>query len=79
MKNRHIKRRPTQNAVGFSRLHFEITKSLLLLKPHRFRLLSLSLYLKMNLVPPSYSRCPLSSCQLVCILGRDIQYSIQNL
>jgi hypothetical protein len=78
-KNKHIKHKPTQNSVGFSRLHFQITKSLLLLNPHRFRLLSLFLYLKMNLVPQSYSRCPPSSCPLVYILGRDIQYFIQNL
>jgi len=62
--NRHIKHKPTQKLVRFSRLHFEITKILLLLNPHRFRLLSLFLYLKMNLVPPSYSRCPPSSCPI---------------
>ena len=57
-KKLHTKHKPTQNSVGLSRLHFEITKNLLLLYPHRFRPLSLFLYLKMNLVLPSCSRCP---------------------
>jgi hypothetical protein len=59
-----MKHKPTKNSVGFYRLHFEITKNLLLLNPHRFKLLSLFLYLKMNLMPPSYSRCPPSSCPI---------------
>jgi hypothetical protein len=82
-KNKHMKHKLRQNSVRFTRLHSEITKSLLLLlllNLTHFRLLNLFLFLKMNFVPLAYSRSPPpSSYPLVCILGPVFQYVLLNL